>query len=152
MKRLKHRFYQDLHAIRDKYGEVEYDRDEILPAAMALLRSELDDDQALLRDAANAILDSFDKSDDTATKGIFPYLTHVALGEKKRIKRGAMEDGHLDRRKDLIDRNHESQNVAWAQETTWLRVAREALKDAPADTKIRDVIPDPNEEEGEADG
>ena len=35
MKRRKAEFYQEVHAIRDKYGETEYDRDDLLPTTFA---------------------------------------------------------------------------------------------------------------------
>ena len=53
MKRKPTEFYKQMHELRDKYGQSEYDRDELLPAAMALL-GKYEDGNELLREAANA--------------------------------------------------------------------------------------------------
>lgn len=145
MKRRKYKFYKDLHEIRDRFGEKEYDRDDILPDAVALLKQDLEEggDQELLYiDAMNSILDSMDKADDKAATGFFPYLTHVALGDHKRIKRGKMIETQLRRRKRLIDDNQIAQNVAWAQETEWINAGLEALEGEPPETTVEDVLPE----------
>ena len=49
MKRMPTSVYKELHVLRDKYGENEYHRDELLPAAMALIGKHLDDGKELVR-------------------------------------------------------------------------------------------------------
>ena len=140
MKRMPTSVYKELHTIRDKYGENEYHRDELLPAAMGLLSKHLDDGKELLKDLANSVLDRMDKADDSAGQGLFPYKAQIALGEKKRIKRGAMNLGQLNRRKRVIDHNKASQDTAWIGETNWLNNAGDALEGRPPETKVSDVI------------
>ena len=142
MKRLPSAFYKELHTLRDRYGETEYQRDDILPATMGLINKHLKGDgNELLRDAANAILDSAEKTDDAAGgRDFFPQFAHVALGDKMRIKRGAMEIPHVTRRKRVIDHNKEAQDGSWADETRWLNACADALHDKPIGTKVADVM------------
>ena len=142
MKRLPTDFYKELHTIRDKYGESEYHRDEILPATMALVSKYMDDDKDLLKDAANAILDNVDRADDKASAGMFPHFAHVPLGEKRRIKRGAMNEAQLDRRKRVIDDNKTAQDNSWGLETSWINTCKDSLKGMPPETKVSDVLQD----------
>ena len=142
MKRMPTDFYKELHALRDKYGESEYHRDEILPATMALISKHLKGEKELLRDAANSILDSAEKSDDNAGGGMFPQNAHIALGEKKRIKRGAMNLGQLNRRKRVIDHNKTAQDKSWSEETAWINACSDALEGMPPETRVSEVLQD----------
>ena len=109
---------------------------------MALIRKYLDDGKALLKDAANSILDSAEKADDHSVGGMFPHFAHVALGERRRIKRGAMNLGQVNRRKRVIDHNKASQDTAWISETKWLNDSADALEGMPPETKVSDVLQD----------
>ena len=142
MKKLPTTFYKELHTLRDKYGDSEYHRDEILPATMALLSKYLDNGKALLKDAANSILDRVDRADDRASDGMFPHCAHVPLGEKKRIKRGAMNRAQLDRRKRVIDHNKSAQDKSWSGETVWINGCSDALEGMPPETTVSDVVQD----------
>jgi hypothetical protein len=90
MRKMPNAFYADLATVRDQFGRSEYDRDQILPAVMGLLRKHQVQDGDLLRDAANGILDNAEKADDKAGEVMFDFGAHVALGERKRIRRGRM--------------------------------------------------------------
>ena len=57
MKRLKAQFYVELNILRSKYGDVEYDRDDILPATIGLMEKHGFSPDGVKRDAANAIED-----------------------------------------------------------------------------------------------
>ncbi len=140
MKRMPTKFYKELYTLRDKYGESEYHRDEILPAAMALLDRHLGDDRALLKDAANSILDSMDRTDDASCQGMFPYDSHVALGERRRIKRGHMTLAQLNRRKRVIDHNKAGQDKGWSEETSWINGCSDALEGMPPETKVLEAL------------
>lgn len=117
MKRRPSEFYGEFYELRSGYGDKEYGRDDILPAAKALLKKYLLTEDELLTDAAIEILDRADKSDDRAAEGLFPYDLHIALGGKRRISRGAMNLNQHWRRKVIIDANKIAQDVAWANET-----------------------------------
>jgi hypothetical protein len=141
MKRLSADFYAKVHTLRDAVGEAEYDRDEkLLLPVVALLRAEKRD-ELMLRDAANQILDNMEKAEDEALQGtLFPYSAHIALGDKRRIKRGAMNLEQHYRRKRLIDANHAAQTHGWDRETRWLNEGIDALEDRPRATKRSDVL------------
>lgn len=136
-------FYKEIADIRSAYGNTEYDRDQILPAVIGLLRKHEVRDADLMRDAANAILDNAEKAEDEATPGLFPYDAQVALGERRRIKRGRLNNEQLWRRKRVIDHNKKSQDRAWGNETDWLETAMDALKGHDASTTVQDVLPSP---------
>lgn len=149
MRRRSRKFYSELQDLRDKYGEQVYSRDDILPAAMGLLRKHLKEEDELLKDAAIAILDSADKSDDRASEGLFPHSAHVHLGGKRRIKRGAMTFDTTMERKRVVDANKMAQDLAWSRETTWLNQIISELKDRPAGTRVRDLGSEPSSEAAE---
>lgn len=143
MRRMNMTFYKEIADIRSAYGNTEYDRDQILPAVIGLLRRHEVRDADLMRDAANAILDNAEKAEDEATPGLFPYDAQVALGERRRIKRGRLNNEQLWRRKRVIDHNKKSQDRAWGNETDWLETAMDALKGYDASTVVQDVLPSP---------
>ena len=148
MRRMPSSFYKELAVLRDKFGETEYSRDQLLPAVMGLISKYLKDERDLLRDAANGILDSVEKSDDGDQPGLFPYEQHTSLGEKKRIKRGKMNISQHDRRKRVIDHNKTGQDRAWAAETAWLNEGVDQLKGKPETTTRDQVL----SEDGKANG
>jgi hypothetical protein len=124
MKRRPSDFYKKFYELRSGYGKKEYGRDDILSATKALLKEYLPTEDELLTDAATELL-------DRAAEGLFPYDSHVALGAKRRICRGAMNGDQHRRRKRVIDINKIAQDVAWANETKWLNIGLDALKDYP---------------------
>lgn len=128
MRRLATDFYADIKALRDRYGETEYSRNDLLPATVVLIKKYLKDDDELVRDAAIEILDRFDKRDEEAAGGLFPEDGHVKLGGTQRIKRSAMTLAHLLRRKAVIDNNRMAQDQAWATETNWVNPEIEAMQ------------------------
>jgi len=140
MRKLHSDFYKKLSDLRSLYGESEYSRNDILPAVMALISEFLKDGKELLRDAAIAILDSAEKTEDQSKEGLFPYDGQVALGGTRRIKRGAMNKEQHRRRKLVIDSNLSAVHHAWSSETQWLNIGQEALKDLPDDTRRSDVL------------
>jgi hypothetical protein len=142
MMRLPSKFYKELQELRSKYGHQEYDRDELLPAAMALLIKYDVDQEALLRDEANMLLDRAEKAEDKAGEGLFPYDAQTALGEKRRINRGRMALGQLYRRKIVIDTNLAGQQLSWGNETHWLNERIIALSDHPPGAVVEDVVPE----------
>jgi hypothetical protein len=139
MRRLPTKFYAELHQVRSQFGECEYDRDQTLPSVMDLLRKSSVNEGDLLRDAANAILDNAEKADDSAT-GLFDFGVDVALGERRRIRRGRMNVEQCRRRKRLIDHNKVAQDQAWAKETDWLNTAMDHLDQRPLTTVVEDVM------------
>jgi hypothetical protein len=143
MRKLSNDFYRELHKLRDLYGETEYSQNDILPAAMSLVEGYLTDgSRELLRDVTKEILDKADKSDDRSVDGLFDYDGHIALGDKRRIKRGAMNGDQHRRRQKLINANYGSQHAAWFKETKWIDAGLDVLQEYPATTKRRDVLPE----------
>lgn len=143
MKRMSMAFYKDIDDLRSAYGETEYDRNQILPAVVGLLRKHAVNDADLMRDAANSILDNLEKAEDAGSQGgLFPYEAQVALGERHRIKRGRLNAEQLWRRKRIIDHNKRSQDMAWGKESGWIEDAMDALKGHDPSTTVRDVIPE----------
>lgn len=141
--RMNQAFYKAIDELRSKYGETEYDRDQIIPAVMGLLREHQVDDADLMRDAANAILDKIEKQEDASKQSdFFPYDKQVALGERHRIRRGRLNTEQLYRRKRVIDVNKMGQDRAWANETDWLGNALDALRGHDLSTTVQDVLPE----------
>lgn len=133
-------FWREAHELRDRFGEIEYETTDLLPGMMALLRRHLKDDDELLRSEALHIIDRLDRQDAGAHDGFFPYDAHVALGEKKRIRRGAMTLDHLFRRKRVVDDNYSAQGEAWRKESDHLYKGMSALRDKPSDMKLENVL------------
>ncbi len=140
MKKLSTSFYKKFHEIRDQYGNVEYGHEDMLPAVISLMRSDGVDEDAVLRDAAKAVLDSADRADDRAHQGFLSFNAHIALGERRRIKRGSMNDAQVNRRKRLIDENAINQQKAWQVETHFLNSCIDALDGMPPETTVSDVL------------
>jgi hypothetical protein len=142
MRRLATAFYADLKHLRDQYGEHEYHRDQILPSVIALLDKHMGDaGNALKNDAANAILDNAEASEDSTDQAdFFNYEAQTALGNKMRIKRKRMNREQLARRKRIIDHNKIAQDRSWAAESTWINQGLDALEGHSLDTVREDVI------------
>jgi hypothetical protein len=139
MRRMRSAFYRDVDAVRSGVGTTEYHRDTILPTVMELLVTHGVHQDELLREAANAILDHIEKSEDEQSPGLFDYDSQIALGDKRRIRRGYMNSEQIMRRKRIIDNNKMAQDVAWRQETVWLNEKTDRLVGFPSDTRIIDV-------------
>jgi hypothetical protein len=141
MRRLPSDFYRRLDEIREVFGENEYSRDDIRPTVIELIRECVPPgDNDLYKDAADEKLDAAEKSDDNASTGFFPYLAHVALGEKKRIRRGRMNREQMMRRKRMLDEIKRAQDIGWANETNWLNTGIDALEGYPSTTVREDVL------------
>jgi hypothetical protein len=138
MKRMKSAFYRDVDGLRAEFGKTEYHRDQLLPQVMVLLTKHGVERDDLLREAANGILDHVEKAEDGATPGLFDFDTQIALGEKKRIRRGYMNGEQIMRRKRIIDGNKMAQDEAWRDETLWLNEWGDKLVGFPGDTRIID--------------
>jgi|SRR5882672_174692 len=144
MRRLNRQFYAELEDVRDQFGRTEYERGQILPAVIGLLRSHLDDENELWRDAATGILDSVEKAEDAIDprqEELFNLHAHIALGDGRRIKRGRMNTEQCRRRKRVIDNNKVAQDQSWARETGWLNTQIDKLEGRPLETVIEDVMP-----------
>jgi hypothetical protein len=143
MKRLPNAFYDEFHAHRDQFGAAEYDVDDMLGAAVAMFKKHAGDDAGdqLILDALRGINDGIEEREasDGRQLDFFSHDGHVALGEKRRIRRGRMTFDHLLRRKLVIDRNQMAQNQAWAVETSWLNDRMEAVR-GRAGVAIEDVL------------
>lgn len=137
MKRMRNPFYAELKSLRARKGELEYDRDDIRPNVVALLKKYKVKGDDLFDDEADKILDSAEKSDDKAAEGLFPDDAHVPLGEKKRVRRDCMALDHILRRKRVLDHAKISHDKAWAAETNWLDEHMDLLAGRPADTTVR---------------
>lgn len=141
-----HAFHTDLAKLRSQYGDSEYSRQDILPAVAGLLKKHGATHDALLHEAASAVLDAVEKSEDKAdesTPTLFPDDAHAALGDGKRIKRCKMTMGHCLRRKGIIDANKAAQDKAWALETSWLNERITALSERPPTTTVGDIFVQP---------
>lgn len=150
MRKMNSTFYHELADVRSQYGETEYHRDQIIPAVIGLLRKHAVKDADLMRDAANAILDNAEKAEDSDKQdGLFPYDAQIALGERRRIKRGRLNSEQLWRRKRVIDHNKRAQDRAWGDETGWIETAMEALHGHDLATVVQDVLPEPIPKGGE---
>lgn len=154
MKRMRPAFYKAVADLRAAFGDTEYDRDQLLPGVIGLLREHGVHDADLMKDASNAILDNIEKHEDAASQGnLFPYEAQVALGERHRIKRGKLNTEQLWRRKRIIDHNKRSQDKAWGNESTWIEDAMDALQGHDPATTVSDVLPEvvpaPREGSGE---
>lgn len=151
MRRLRNAFYADLAGLRDTFGEQEYKRDDIIPAVVALIREHNKNDPTdlLLRDWANAVLDSAESKEDRRLQeeaigqvSLFPHDAHIALGGvgRPRIKRGRINLDQAIRRKRVVDENHAAQNRGWDNETKWLNETIEALRGHSAHVTRGDVL------------
>jgi hypothetical protein len=143
MKRLSTRFYKEFNEHRQSYGHAEYDVEDLITAAIPILKKYLGDDaETLLQiDLLTAINERIEARENDPLQGeLFAHNAHTALGERRRIKRGRMTADHVLRRKLIIDRNHKVQNNAWAVETDWLNDTIAALRGAPATTVREDVL------------
>jgi hypothetical protein len=144
--KLPSEFYKDVADLRSGYGLKEYHRDEIRPAVEVLIDKHLKDakrDAAAIMKShlADSILDGMERQDDQAANGeLFPHDAHVALGDKKRIRRGRMTVEHMERRKRVIDQNKIAQDRAWANETAWLMRGLKALDGHSPNTVLEEVI------------
>jgi hypothetical protein len=142
MRKLPNEFYRRLKTLRDEYGQREYDRDDLRDEVVELLKVFVPPaDNELYKDAADEKLNSAEKAEDNPEQpGLFPYDAHVALGEKKRIKRSRMNfEQHL-RRKRVIDANKAAQDLGWAIETGWLNAGVDALQGFPSTVVREDML------------
>ena len=143
MKRRKAAFYKEVHEVRDKYGEKQYDRDELVPDVVFLVKKHVKidgDEDELWRAAAITVLDNLDKSDAIAADGLFSLTAHVALGERLRIRRGAMTFRHLLMREIVIDTNKARQDEAWAVEKKWSLDKRTGLGTLSPEATVEDIV------------
>lgn len=146
MRKLPSGFYADLQLLRDTKGEHEYRRDEILEDVIALFHrhySNGDPAAALLRDWANAVLDTAEAIEDKkAQDDLFPHQAQIALGGpgRPRIKRGRVNLDQAFRRKRVIDKNKIAQDRGWANETHWLSDTIDALRGHSPDVVREDVL------------
>lgn len=140
--RMPNAFYADLRAVRNQYGRTEYDREQILPAVIGLLHKHKIKDGDVLRHAAIEVLDNVEKADDQGDLNgeLFNLESHIALGERKRIRRGSMNTEQIRRRKRVIDHNKVSQDAAWAKETRWLNQVSDLLEGRSLSTVVEDVL------------
>jgi hypothetical protein len=133
-----------LALLRDKKGEQEYRRDEILPDVIALFHRHYTEDPAaaLLRDWANSVLDTAEAVEDKAHDDLFLHQAQIALGGpgRPRIKRGRINLDQAFRRKRVIDKNKIAQDRAWANETHWLDDTLDALRGHAPDVVREDVL------------
>jgi hypothetical protein len=145
MRKLPSGFYADLALLRNKKGEQEYRRDEILPDVVALFHKHYtreDPAAALLRDWANSVLDTAEAVEDKAQDDLFPHQAQVALGGpgRPRIKRGRINLDQAFRRKRVIDTNKIAQDRSWANETHWLGNTIDALRGHAPNVVREDVL------------
>lgn len=73
------------------------------------------------------------------------FKCHVSLGGQQRIQRGAMNSSHLERRKQVLDAEVQVLDAEVDQklsEIAWIDSCLTVMEDLPADTRIRDVIPE----------
>ncbi len=132
-------FHEEFCRLRDRYGDTEYDRNDLVPEVAALLAKHVDMDSMLENEAITVLKDA-EKADNKAGEGLFPHDAHVPLGERKLIKRGAMTFDTCLRRKRVIDANKAAQDNAWALETEWIGASMDQLRDRPMNTKVSDLV------------
>jgi len=122
--------YDEFHHYRDRFGKKEYDRDDLLPGVMDIISRHCPDEEGWKRELAIKLIDDAEKSEKkrhTNQGDLFSYESHVALGDKMRIKRGYMNLQQHWRRKFVIDQNKKAQDGAWSDETGWLNDGIQAL-------------------------
>lgn len=136
-------FWKEARALRDRFGETEYETTDLLPGLKALAKRCLNIDE-LAHDYALKAIEKFDREDAGARQGFFPFDAHVPLGEKKRIQRYHMTLDHIYRRKRVIDDNLSAQNEAWKKESNHLYEAVNALRDKPSNTTLGMVLAEQN--------
>jgi hypothetical protein len=143
-RKYQHQFYVELHALRKKYGQHEYTRDEILPATKALMVKYVKEGaETFLNDAARTLLDGIEAAEDRRDPNqpdLFHHDAQIALGEQRRICRGRMNLEQLNRRKVVLDANHARQNLSWAKETDWINTRSTGLQGMPLSTVIADIF------------
>jgi hypothetical protein len=143
-RKFQHQFYVELHALRKKYGQKEYSRDEILPAVKALMVQFVKEGaETFLTDAARTLLDGIEAAEDRRDPNqpdMFHHDAQIALGDQRRICRGRMNIEQLTRRKIVLDDNHARQNLGWAIETSWINARSTGLQGLPLSTVVEDIF------------
>lgn len=133
-------FWQEFAEVRSSYGETEYDRDDLRVEVEKLIIKYHGDALARRRFADALMNDVEQKEDKEFQPGLFPYDAHVALGEKRRVKRAVMTVDQHERFKRIIDKNMDNQHRAWASNNGWIIRGVDALRGHPEGTRRCDIL------------
>ena len=116
-------------------------RDELVIEIMDLIRNHVKSDDALLRNAAEDVLDrAMKRSDHNGQNTLFPDDGVIALGNNQIVRRDRMtlEDHYA--RKRVVEANHKAVAEKAFAETDWLNEGIDLLTGKSPGTVRGDVI------------
>ena len=139
------KFSRDIHKkaakIYDSFGDQEYDIQAVRDQVESMLRADETAGKSVFAEAARSIVQRLEKSNAKASEGFLPLDEHIALGERRRIKRRKMTVLQALRRQSVIQKNKQAQDEAFNRENSALL---EFVTECGADQSLtwQDIFPD----------